>query len=397
MNLREVGEADGLVAPTGVGERELIVACLRTRHSPELLPEVGSLAKKVTDWRPFLGAAARERLKPILYSILAGRDLVPLSVETSLRSAYFSTAGRNALFLDSLEGLLQRLGSRGVPAIVLKGAALGQAVYCNPALRPLGDLDLLIHARHAGLLVSAAEESGFQHLITGVPSLLPIEMRSEFQLLHSGSLPIQLDVHNTLWGDIFYRESDLETWWWDTAAELRIGNAKAEMLGPEAQLLHLCTHLILGHRGAGLLWWQDAAEVVHRFAGCMDWRQLLARAAEARRVLPLKSVMPLLAGQLGAPVPSAWLDELEAIPASVEEAELLASRSSAGASAARRVWVGVRALPGIVDKVRYARPFVFPPRAYLIARYRPLGGSSTPWPLYYFRHWYRGLHGRRHS
>jgi hypothetical protein len=220
-------------------------------------------------------------------------------------------------------------------------------------------------------------------------------MRSEFQLVTTGSLPIQLDVHHSLWGDFFYRKSGMETWWWDTASELRIGTATAKMLGPTAQLLHLCTHLILGHSGEGLLWWQDAAEVVHRFAGLVDWEELLVRAAEARRITPLQAVMPILVGEFGAPVPLAWLEELAAAPASAEEAELMASRSSAGASAARRLWGGVHALPGIVDKLRYALPYVFPPRAYLVARYRQPDGPPIPWPLYYFRHWYRGLHRRR--
>ena len=41
--------------------------------------------------------------------------------------------------------IAQALAAADLRAVVLKGAALAQAVYGNLALRPMGDLDLLLH------------------------------------------------------------------------------------------------------------------------------------------------------------------------------------------------------------------------------------------------------------
>lgn len=87
------------------------------------------------------------RLLPLLY-----RNLKRLGIDDSLlprlKSVYRQVWFRNQLILEHGRRALQALSAAGIPAIALKGAALVETVYDEPALRPMEDYDVLVPREH---------------------------------------------------------------------------------------------------------------------------------------------------------------------------------------------------------------------------------------------------------
>ena len=100
------------------------------------------------DWPGLVKTASQHDIGPLLYHALRGR-LVPGDAARAamavVEAQYYATGLRNALLDRELHRLLDDWRSAGVPAIVLKGAALTATAYRNPALRPMRDLDILVH------------------------------------------------------------------------------------------------------------------------------------------------------------------------------------------------------------------------------------------------------------
>ena len=107
-----------------------------------------------------------EGIAALLHGAVAGRGFFPAAIEAELAAAYTTTAIRNTALLHELEAALAALGRANVPGLLLKGAALAETVYGDPALRPMADCDLLV--RPADLAAAqAALESLEPSLIAG--------------------------------------------------------------------------------------------------------------------------------------------------------------------------------------------------------------------------------------
>jgi hypothetical protein len=105
------------------------------------------------EWQPVAQLARREHLTPLVYA--AGRDAagggrdaaaaMPAETATALAEAYAASASASVELYRQLAGVGGALYAAGIPALLLKGAALARPVYQDAALRPFSDLDLLVH------------------------------------------------------------------------------------------------------------------------------------------------------------------------------------------------------------------------------------------------------------
>ena len=107
-------------------------------------------------------------------------------------------------------------------------------------------------------------------------------------------------------------------WFWQTAQPVKVGQADAEVLGPEALLLHLCGHLALHHRTEmKLLWQHDVVAVIACYTGEIDWDTVIERAQRDDLVVPLQEILRLCAREWGAPSPTEILARISALKPTV--------------------------------------------------------------------------------
>src|SRR5262249_14460239 len=128
-------------------ENRLLLACARTEPD---VPRLQELVECGPDWQGILRKTERWGLASLVYTNLrqaAQAGHMPQPVAERLRHFYRRDTVHNVVRRELLRATLLQFAAARIPVIVLKGAALATLVYPSPGLRPLGDIDLLVHRR----------------------------------------------------------------------------------------------------------------------------------------------------------------------------------------------------------------------------------------------------------
>ena len=263
------------------------------------------------DWMGVVRSSIWHSLAPILYKRLKTQsysDHIPKEALRDLRECYLQCLSRGILRMHTLSQLLRAFQDEGIPVIPLKGAYLAEAIYGDPALRPMSDLDLLFRKPDLPRVVDKLTSMEYQ------PARkfwieYQCSVSHELPPFHkAGSPPIS--AHWTLILPALNYNIDLDSLW-RRANLCSIFEMKIHSLAPEDLLLHLCMHAATQHLlRSGLRMTYDVAVTLKHFQDEIDWEALSTRAEQwnASRVTYL---MFFLAKQLfGAPTPHGFLEKL---------------------------------------------------------------------------------------
>ena len=361
---------------------------------------VAALGDCEAGWERVARAAVYNRVAPLAYGHLRESGLsrsVPRNALRVLESAYFRSLAGAVATRDPLAAVLRRFHEAGVPAIVLRGLALGERVYGDPALRPFFDTDLLVqtHAvpRAKRLLLDVGYhiephdvdpryfEKHHLHLVFAGPTTVELHWALDHKYT-----PYAIDS-----AEVFVAASPGE-----------LAGAPAWWLSEEDLLLTLCVHLVkhcyyarylpsgtdcLRHVLADgfLVWFADVDALVRRSGDTLDWEAVLDRARRWQ-ISPVVSVaLGLAVRWLHTPVPDEVLDAVPCVMAGGLERRLARRLlPSAGGDASL--------LSGEMRGDALFRParlldllgYVAPPAAYVAWRYGAAGPLGLP--LGYARH-----------
>lgn len=371
---------------------QFLFLCLRSRWDPASLDEARALAARgELDWEAVRQRVRGQGLSPLVYLAVRDQGLLPPPLEQDLRQAYYQAGARNVLLFETLEQVLRCLAAANLPVILLKGAALAEGVYANLALRSMGDLDLLMRPEHVPAALRALAALGYRPVRpeTHPGDLLAYE--NEVALRSSGQAGVALEIHWSLFDSPYHQRKISLDWFWQTARPIQVGQTPALALGPEAQILHLCGHLLLHHGSGGELgavWLHDVAEVVACYQGQTDWDQVLAQAQACDLVLPVQRVLDRVAQAWRAPAPPDVLERLRALRPSPEEERVLARLTAPSRPVALRFWADLASMAGWPERLRFAWNNLFPSADYMQRRY---GIARRLAPLYYPYRWFLGL------
>ncbi|HEU5209718.1 MAG TPA: nucleotidyltransferase family protein, partial [Longimicrobiales bacterium] len=230
------------------------------------------------EWQSLFDEAVYHELEPILHWRFEQIGVVlPDAVRRLLEERTGVHALRSRLLLVELGDLLRALAGAGVPVILLKGAALAAGVYPDPALRSMGDIDLLVRERDLPRARDAAIRLGYrpegeaaEHHLPPLrrPGATMVELHSHIE---SPSAPFRIDTEGL----------------WERAQTIRTADCEARTLCAEDLLLHLCLHLSYHHRfglgraeGMDLKHLYDIVVLLER--GSINWGIAAARAREWR-------------------------------------------------------------------------------------------------------------------
>jgi hypothetical protein len=356
-------------SPLGLVEGFLKL-CLRARWQPSLLGKVRKSTESDSfDWSEVIRHADAEGVSPLIYDTLQGANIAPAAVLQTLHTRYLSTASRNIVLFHELEKLLQHQSLKDVRVIVLKGAALVNDVYGGIALRPMIDLDLLSGPGSVLTIQDTLEALGYVALPEpiGKPELA---LRNELRFLKSSSGGVWLDLHWDLFNSPYLQKTLSTDWIWDTARSVSFGKSRALILGPEAQILHLCGHMWLHHHvHLKLLWLHDLAEVIHFHASELDWNQLLLQALAYELVIPLQQTLPTIAQEWDAPIPEDVLEQCMALSVSPDEARAFAWHTSKDRPSDEFIRERIARQSGFSQQLYYLRTRLLPTPTFMQFRY----------------------------
>jgi Uncharacterised nucleotidyltransferase len=233
-----------------------------------------------------------KRLLPLLlFSVKRNRLAADRQLLTFLKLAYTAEVARDAVCRRTGNELLRRLGNETLMPVVIRGFALSETVYGEPALRHCHDIDLFLEH---------GEMSQARHVLSRLDFLPDGGMPGDrVRFVHTSGLQVVLHRHlfpaeidRLLLAEALHRcESRL------------IAGAMSTVLGPADALLHACTHAWSTGGCRSPLW---ICDVWFLLAGLRDsdWALAghIARRAHAEK--PLSLTLHYLETELDASVPS---------------------------------------------------------------------------------------------
>ncbi len=237
---REIGKQKKIMNRTAT--HDLLLYCLREKPDASRLEQLTP-----ADWHDLMQQARSHAVLYLLYHRLKTRNLdrhIPADIHQAVRTEYFELAWRNNSLYNDLSKILKTLQQENIPVILLKGAHLAQVVYGNIALRPMGDIDLLVRKNDLpkakelllGLGYSPFKEIDIATACVGSQHLPP--------MVKQDAPPVEL--HWTIENPTRPFTIDIDGLWQRTQPS-SVANFDTLTLSPEDLLLHLCLHTSAHH------------------------------------------------------------------------------------------------------------------------------------------------------
>ncbi len=281
---------------------DLLLACLRVTPTPTLTTDLAQLSP--SDWQQLLQLSQQQHISPLFYHRLKEHqlsELVTPAVRQQLQQLQLANSVRNMRINHELRRLAAAFQAVQIPIIVLKGAYLAAAVYPNPALRFMADLDLLVPQAALPAVVALLQQQGYEPVI-------PIVLEAHTQTSHH--LPpfrhaervVGVEIHWTI-----TTPDDADTvnigQFWAQAQPITIAGMLGQTFCPEDLLLHICVHATYHHYFAqDIRYLCDIDAIVRRYP-TLDWQLLIARAKQRRWTRGVHTALYLTRQLLGTAIP----------------------------------------------------------------------------------------------
>jgi hypothetical protein len=271
-------------------EFELLLACCHQNSDNHRL----TLALKSSiHWDVVLRLSEHHRILPALQAAVYGREDVPASIQSALRSRFQSNALKALRFSAELVRITQAFAEIGIEVLAHKGPALAQLLYGDPTSRQYGDLDLLVQPADVARARDVLQQLGYS-------PQLQLSLRQERAYLQSGyeyvfALGDQRNLLELQWRILprFYSiEFDLKAMF-PRSVEVTIEGFCVRGLGPEDLMLVLCAHA--AKHGWGQLGMLRDIATLAGFKLDWDW---VFREARRIGVLRIVAISLLLARNL---------------------------------------------------------------------------------------------------
>ena len=293
----------------------------------------------------------------------------PDTLQLALRNARRDQAALEAVRRRLLIRLLEAFEQAGIRCLVIKGAHVAYTHYAQPWLRPRFDTDLLIAPADRERAGAALQALGYVPSIQVSGTLVAHQL--QYQRCDRFGLTDTIDLHWKITNPHLF--ADVLTFDELTTAARTIPQLGGAARGPSNvhALILACVHRVAHHQNSDrLIWLHD----IHLLIGAMTPEEG-AEFVELARVKRLRSIcacgVDLARRRFGTSHPAGWYERLLTSGGEVEPTAAFLDQGL------RRVDILVsdlRNVGGWARKIRLIREHLFPPAAYVRARY----GRHTP-------------------
>ncbi|PYV21532.1 MAG: hypothetical protein DMG27_20545 [Acidobacteria bacterium] len=360
-------------------EDQLCLLLLRSELSPDAERQALELLASPLGWQLVLERARTHEVLPLLYRNLEALGFagMPEPARAELADAYGNNAIRNVLLAKELARVLAQLGEAGVPVMPLKGAALAESLYGDPALRVSADMDILVPPKYFVEAFRLMVSSGYQSRFTPPPLLeLLARYGKDCALVREDRAcvyPLQLHC-GLVWGGPV--ERDLLGQIWSEAVRKTFHGVPAFALSADWEFLYLAVHAAR-HSLTPLKWLVDLDRLCS--SGTVDWEKAKEKARRLGWEGAVQSSLATCAALLDTSVPPLFSGPLFPGNDSRPPHSLHVPRRTA-LQIPREVIFGARLLKSRSQKLRFLAARLFIPTS---ADCRLLPLPSSLFFLYY--------------
>jgi hypothetical protein len=300
-------------------EWSLLLAACSEIPRQEKTARIRLLSREPIRWKLLFELADRHGTQPLLYEALVNADAkdgvegaVPPEHVSSLEQRY-RTNLHKALFLSrELIRIVDHLSALGLEVMPYKGLALAELIYRDVAMRPAGDIDLLIRRQDFSRIRDAVRELGYTPHLAFSEAEERAYLESGYECAFDGTAgPNLLEVQWAIQPRFYAIDFDMTSLFQRTVT-VPVAGHPMKTPSPEDLLLVLSAHAAK-HVWGRLVWLCDLARIMS--LPTLDWNWIGSRA-EALGIVRIVRVTMLLANRLlGAAIPAAAQASLPEDPA----------------------------------------------------------------------------------
>ncbi len=202
------------------------------------------VAFSAAEWRLARAVAWSQGIAGLLHVRTQDAPFGPSDWRAYLAAQYASNRARVERMLSLLERILDEMNLRGIAPMPLKGMDLITRIYDDAALRPIGDIDLLVRPQDMAAAGEAVIAAGFaaeggikRHDVFVLPPNTVAEFLSE-----RPDNPIKVELHPAVSGRIARLDYDLTERMWRGAAPESWRGRRILRSDIVALQLHLLVH-----------------------------------------------------------------------------------------------------------------------------------------------------------
>ena len=317
-------------------------------------------------WEAILHDTNEQNLITLLYRRNQESDQayrLPSSVYNRVKTEMAQLAAGNMVLADELRAILTRCRDRGPACVPLRGLALAEHLHGTGALRPTGDIDLLVRRQDLSTITDVLTSLGYEGTEHRPGFAGSFSYTLEFVKDRHGWIVVE--PHWTLAYPPFTEALDMEQVW-SRCRTARVAGIDTWLLSDEDLLMHLCFHIL--HQGdkTPLLWWHELDLLIRRVGASLGWDTITATAGQTGQALLVLEVLQTLRDRFHSPIPHSTLTRLSAGSSRAPLATLLVHSTTLSG---REEFAQFVSLPGFRARLRYALGLLCPAPDYMIRRY----------------------------
>lgn len=254
----------------------------------------------------------QQRMLPLLYNNLQRLGVDDPIMERYRRELRYFWAINQQLYQFAARNI-SGLEQQNIRSIVLKGIPLSHCYYAHPGLRPMSDVDILVHREDAEAAARYFLDQGwvctdsFISSFDNLDSLIAIRHGFNLRDPDDGK---EIDLHWAIFPTNFHRLDSV----WDAAVSFELAGCTMTTLSSTDQLLQACS------QGAGwnivrpIRWIPDADAILSKDS--VNWDRFVEQSERFDLALPAADGLIVLRDLLGREIPHKVIERLQVLPAS---------------------------------------------------------------------------------
>jgi hypothetical protein len=280
--------------------------------TPAEQEETEELIKQEHDWTIFYDLAVLNKIIPMAYyRLLEGgwHGFVPAWLWQKMEAETAAIRNKNQRRNAEALRFLEAFDKQQIPVALLKGVALAETVYQNPAYKRMNDIDILIQKKDREAIYEIYRRLDYFFIgerIAGAP-----EKSDKVSHLAPPFVSRNYDcVIGTQWGiktPLGPYTIDYDGIW-KRAIPLRFYGIPVHILSPADNLHHLCLHL--GYFKISLRDLMDIYNLLHHTGTAFDWNLFETITKESRSWDPVYFALGLAQHVRPLPAAGAFLQHL---------------------------------------------------------------------------------------
>ena len=347
-----------------LAEDRLVRYCACIKIDDNIDQNIKEILSPDLNWAYFFDRARSEGITSLAYKRLSAigyaKTIVSENIWKRLESSYYTVAARNTLLYENLSNILSSFQQANIEVIILKGMDLAQTVYPDIALRPMYDIDILVHKEDFPLVEDRLSSLGY------------INSSSYPEDFHKDNMMV--DVHWDLMNITRVKSRkkschiDLAKVWEDSRF-IEIGGQKTRILSPEHCLMDLCLHLALHHGLSGLIWFVDIARFIEYYKNEINWNRFLENSLRYKIYKPIFYTLFYVKKNFGQEIPEFVLCGLKPKRQGFLEKKILKLILSGSSLENIRFFFTLSTIENPLDRIAFLREIALPSPKVLSAKY----------------------------